>query len=94
MEGTLFSNSVLNQSVLQFLKTKEAEGKKVTLWTDGNLAELQLLLDANNILYPLHAKRNFAGAIIEMAIDDMDQHSFTAVTKMYARTFVRVQDIH
>lgn len=93
IEGTLFTNGTLNSSLLNFLRKKESEGKEITLWTDGNLSELQSLLDVNNITYQLTAKRSFAGAIVEMAIDDMDEHSFTAITKIYAKKFTRVQDI-
>jgi hypothetical protein len=93
MEGTLFTNSTLNKTLLNFLHKQENDGKKIILWTDGNLSELQSLLDANNITYQLEAKRDFAGAIVEMAIDDMDEHSFTATTKIYAKKFTRAQDI-
>ncbi len=93
MEGTLFSNGVLNANVLATLNDNEAKGKEITLWTDGNLPELQALLDANNINYPLRAKRDFAGAIVEIAIDDMDEHSFSALTKVYAERFIRVDDL-
>jgi hydroxymethylpyrimidine pyrophosphatase-like HAD family hydrolase len=93
IEGTLFSNGVLNAHVLATIKQNEAEGKEITLWTDGNLTELQALLDANKITYPLRAKRDFAGAVVEMAIDDMDEHSFSALTKVYAERFIRAQDL-
>lgn len=93
MEGTLFSNGVLNANVLATLNDNEAKGKEITLWTDGNLPELQALLDANSINYPLRAKRDFAGAIVEIAIDDMDEHSFSALTKVYAERFIRVDDL-
>ena len=93
MEGTLFTNGALNKTLLNFLHKQENDGKEIILWTDGNLSELQSLLDANNITYQFQAKRSFAGAIVEMAIDDMDEHSFTAITKIYAKKFTRVQDI-
>ena len=93
MEGTLFANGVLQNATLETLKKHEAEGKEITLWTDGNIAELQSLLDANGITYKLHAKRDYAGAIVETAIDDMDENSFTALTKIYAEKFIRVQDL-
>lgn len=93
MEGTLFSNDILNEGVLSFLRKDEREGKSITLWTDGNIPELQSLLNIHEIPYQLHPKRNFAGAVVETAIDDMDENSFTAVTKIYAKTFIRVQDI-
>jgi hypothetical protein len=93
IEGTLFSNGILNNAVLEFLNKNKKEGKEITLWSDGNLSELQSLLDMNKITYKLYAKRDFAGAIVEIAIDDMDEHSFSAMTKIYAKKFIRVQDI-
>lgn len=93
MEGTLFTNGQLNNRVLELLKSQEAEGKEVTLWTDGKLSELQPLLDAKSISYPLHAKRDYAGAIVEMAIDDMDEHSFSAITKIFAKEFKQVDKV-
>ena len=93
MEGTLFSNGTLNNAVLEFLRKYEVEGKEVRLWSDGNLSELQPLLDANNITYQLNAKRDFAGAIVEIAIDDMDEYSFSAITKVFAKEFKQVGSI-
>ena len=93
IEGTLFTKGVLNEAILKFLHDYAAEGKEITLWTDGSISVIRPLLDANKIMYKIYAKRDFAGAIVEMAVDDMDEHSFSAVTKIYARKFIRARDI-
>ncbi|MCE9585172.1 hypothetical protein K8Q94_00925 [Candidatus Nomurabacteria bacterium] len=92
MEGTLFANGILNNALLTFLHQQEIESKIITLWTDGNIAELQTMLDANGITWQLKAKRDFAGAIVEMAIDDMDENSFTGLTKIFAKRFRPIQE--
>ena len=51
------------------------------------------LMQMGLLTYKLHAKRDYAGAIVETAIDDMDENSFTALTKIYAEKFIRVQDL-
>jgi len=92
IEGTLFANGILNNTLLAFLHQQDLEGKTITLWTDGNIAELQTLLDMNEITWPLKVKRGFAGAIVEMAIDDMDENSFTGLTKIFAKRFRPIQE--
>ncbi len=92
MEGTLFTNGTLNDALLTFLHQQEVKSKTITLWTDGDIANLQTLLDTHGITWPLKAKRDFAGAIVEMAIDDMDENSFTGLTKIFAKRFTPAQD--
>lgn len=93
IEGTLLIDSKVHNKVFEFLKQNEKEGKDISLWTDGNLSEIQLLLDANSVSYKLYAKRDFAGAIVEMAIDDMDEISFSAITKIFVEKFLPVNSI-
>jgi hypothetical protein len=93
IEGTFFSNDILNSTLLEFLQKQEIKGQTITLWTDGDISKLQSLLNVRKITYPLRAKRDFAGAIVEMAIDDMDEHSFSVITKIYAKKFRQVQYI-
>ncbi len=88
VEGTLFNDRILNKSVLSFLQIKVSEGLEVTLWTDGDLAEIKNLLDATDIHFPLCAKRDFAGAYVKIAIDDLDQNAFVALTKIHPLHFL------
>jgi hypothetical protein len=93
VEAVLFTGDALNEAVFNFLQQKENEGKEIVLLSDGNLLELQLSLDIVNITYELRPKREIAGAIVEMVIDHMDEHSFSAFTKIYAHEFVEARNI-
>ncbi len=90
IEGTLLLDGNINQKILEMLRTYEAEGKTVTLWTDGDIAKLSEILLHNGITYPLHAKTEFAGAQVAIAIDDMDEFTFNAHTKILPKKFVQV----
>jgi hypothetical protein len=90
MEGTLFDGKVLKQTTLDKLKQYEKEGKVVMLWTNGNIQELQKLLDKNNITYPLKSKGEFRGATAEIVMDNDDQNTFFVTNKINARKFVKV----
>jgi hypothetical protein len=89
-EGTIIVDGNINEKVLEQLKAFESEGKTVTMWTDGDISVIGKLLSENSITYSLHSKREFAGAEVEVAIDDMDEFAFSARTKISARKFIRV----
>ncbi len=90
IEGTLFNGEELNQKTLNTLKELESQGKNITLWTDGDVSQLQTLLDKNGIDYPLKSKIDHAGASVEIVIDNDDQNTFSAKTKIFAKKFIKV----
>ncbi len=90
IEGTLFNGEELNQDTLNTLKDLESQGKNITLWTDGDTNQLQTLLDKNGITYPLKRKIDHAGASAEIVIDNDDQNTFSAKTKIFAKKFIYI----
>ena len=90
IEGTLFNGKELNQETLSKLKQFEGEGKNITLWTDGDTAKLQELLNENGITYPLKSKIDFAGASAEIVFDNDDHNTFSAKTKIFAKKFIKI----
>lgn len=90
IEGTLFNGDELNTKTLDMLKEFEAQGKNITLWTDGDITKLQVLLDNAGIKYPLKSKIDHAGASAEIVIDNDDNNTFSAKTKIYAKKFIKV----
>jgi len=90
IEGTLFNGEELNTATLEKLKEFEAQGKTITLWTDGDVSNLQKLLDKEGIIYPLKSKVDHAGASAEIVIDNDDQNTFSAMTKIYAKKFIKI----
>jgi hypothetical protein len=90
IEGTLFNGEELNQNTLNTLKDLESQGKNITLWTDGDTNQLQKLLDKNGITYPLKSKIDHAGASAEIVIDNDDQNTFSAKTKIFAKKFINL----
>jgi hypothetical protein len=89
IEGTILVDGNIRQDTLEKLEEYEAQGKSVVLWTDGDIDEISPQLRKHGIEYPIHAKADYAGATVEVAIDDLDEHAFTARTKIQAKTFVR-----
>jgi len=90
IDGTLIVNGNINEKTLSVLKQYEAEGKQITLWTDGNKETTSVLLANLGVSYPLMAKMDYAGAEVEIALDDFDEFAFNARTKITARTFIQV----
>ncbi|MCX6751227.1 MAG: hypothetical protein NT161_00430 [Candidatus Nomurabacteria bacterium] len=90
IEGTLFNGEELNTKTLDILKKFEAQGKNITLWTDGDITKLQILLDTAGIKYPLKNKIDHAGASAEIVLDNDDNNTFSAKTKIYAKKFIKI----
>jgi len=90
IEGTLFNGEELNNATLEKLKELEVQGKTITLWTDGDIGSLQKLLDKAGIKYPLKSKIDHAGASAEIVIDNDDQNTFSAKTRIFAKKFIKV----
>ncbi len=93
VEGTIFVEGQLNQKVIALLQEYEQQGKTITVWTDGNIEELKPKLESFDILYPVKSKFDYAGAIAEIVIDDYDEYTFGARTKISAEKFIRVSDL-
>ncbi len=90
IEGTLLQGGSINQNVLDMLRQYANDGMAITVWTDGDVKELSSKLQKLGVMYAVKSKFDFAGAIAEIVLDDMDEFSFTARTKIYAETFIRV----
>jgi hypothetical protein len=87
VEGTLIQNDgTLNLTVLDKLKKARAEGKKVTLWTGGDLGEVKRKIadavaglnadgDEETVIMisgiEIVSKQDYAGATAEVIIDDL-----------------------
>lgn len=93
IEGTILVDGVLNQKVFNFLQACKQQGKQITIWTDGNVEELGEKLKNIGLLYPVKSKFDYAGAIAEIVIDDFDEYTFGAQTKISAEKFIKVSDL-
>ena len=90
VEGTLMVNGELNNNVLNKLKEYEAQGKQITIWTDGDLEELTQKLRSLGVQYPIKSKFDFGGANAEIVIDNDDQNTFFAKTRIFPKEFIKV----
>lgn len=90
VEGTILVEGKLNLSVVTRLQEFEQQGKTVTLWSDGNIEKLKQTLLSLGVTYLLKSKFDHAGAIAEIVLDDQDEYTFGARTKISAETFIRV----
>jgi hypothetical protein len=92
VEGTILVNGDLNQSTIELLREYEQQGKKITIWTDGDIETLVATLTSLGFVYPLKSKFDYAGARAEIVIDDKDEYTFSAMTKISAKKFICVTD--
>jgi hypothetical protein len=83
-------NGELNNNVLNKLKEYEAQGKQITIWTDGDLEELTQKLRSLGVQYPIKSKFDFGGANAEIVIDNDDQNTFFAKTRIFPKEFIKV----
>lgn len=90
VEGTILVEGQLNKLVISKLQEYEQQGKTITLWSDGDIEELKLKLESIGITYHLKSKFDHAGAIAEIVIDDQDEYTFGARTKISAERFIMV----
>ena len=90
IEGTLLIKDEVNSKVLDILKDYESQGKTITLWTDGDIVELQKVLQEKGVSYSLKSKRDFAGAIAEIVIDNDDKNTFASKTRIFPQEFIYV----
>lgn len=93
VEGTILVEGQLNKSVVVKLQEYEQQGKTITLWSDGNIGELKLKLESLGVTYHLKSKFDHAGATAEIVIDDQDEYTFGARTKISAEKFINVSDL-
>lgn len=94
VDGTLLTqDNQLNQSVIDRLKAYEAEGKDITVWTGGNVTEKKQQLSKLWIDWPVVSKYDYAGAIAEIVIDDLDQSRFITQSKICPQLFINVDEI-
>ncbi len=73
IEGTLINSSRVNLATKLLLEKKQANGKKVRLWTGGDKKSYGELLKTFDITWQLFSKSDFSGATAEEAIDDKPQ---------------------
>lgn len=91
IEGTLVKDQIVQDVILNQLKKYEKSGKAITLWTDGNISELSVLLKSQDVHYPLKSKAEFAGAIVEIAIDNDPLGDFQRKTHISPEEFLHVK---
>ena len=93
VEGTLLVDGKLNEKVVKALSYYWSEKKKITIWTDGDVDDIFTKLRMLGVPHSIVSKHDYAGATAEIVIDDMDEFSFAATTKIAAGEFIRVSDI-
>lgn len=89
VEDTLIVNNAINQKILEKLQ-KYAETKAITLWTGGDLKEIEKVLDNLGITeYPLLSKYDFESYQVEIVIDDLPQSEFEEKYKIKAEAYIQ-----
>lgn len=90
IEGTLLIDGVLQEAVLTQLHDYAAQGSQVTIWTLGNVAELEPIIRNAGVQYPVRSKMDYSGAIAEIVIDNDSEETFRAKTRITPKQFIQV----
>lgn len=86
LEGTLLTGNEVNLQLLNELNELSAN-KPITLWTSGDLKEYQRKLIAKGIFWKLVSKKDFFGAEVEIAFDDLSYEKFQSEFGIKVRSF-------
>ena len=89
IEGTILVDGQINSKVANLLNEFSKGGKSVFLWTDGDMEILAPILHNLGVRYPILRKMDFAGSVVEIAIDDLDQYTFSGLTKIGTKKFIQ-----
>ncbi len=90
IEGTLLIDGAVQRAVLQQLHDYEAQGLPVTIWTLGDIGELEPIIRNAGIAYPIRNKMDYSGAIAEIVIDNDSEETFRAKTQITPKQFIQV----
>jgi len=91
-------DGTINEKVLKMLKEFAAAGKKVTIWTGGDVntarEKLEKVEDPETAAFlqglTLASKYDFAGATAEIVIDDMALEALGIMFKLKAKRFIKI----
>ncbi len=91
-DGTLYDNEkhAFNQHVLDLIKKYQQEGKKITIFTLGNIKIKQALLDASNINLKVESKIDYKWATVEIVIDDENEEKLYMNAKIKAENHIKI----
>jgi hypothetical protein len=91
-DGTLLNkNQELNQETVNLLKSYEVQWKEIHIRTGGDRAEKEIQLRKLGIVWPVYSKYEYAWAIAEIVIDDLDKEAFILQSKILPQTFMQVK---
>mgnify|MGYP001577192225 CR=1 FL=1 len=91
VEGTLILNdrSKVNSDILSTLE--QMKDKPVTLWTGGDVKEVEKVLIGLKIRdFPVVGKNVFKGCEVEIVYDDLDEKEFQKQYGIKAKKYIRV----
>ncbi len=86
--STLEGTQQLRQKVVELLKKYESEGKKIIIWTWGDVQMKEKYLRTLWITWPVVSKYDYAGAVAEIVLDDNDKSAFILKSKILPLTYI------
>ncbi len=91
-DGTLYDNDKLqfNQNIVDMMQKYEKEGKKIIIWTQGNLELKQNLLDQAGLKYEVKSKTDYKWGTVEIAIDNDSPEVMFANAKLKAEQHIKI----
>ncbi len=91
-DGTLYDNikKEFNQNVIDLISQYQKDGKKITIFTLGNLEEKQALLDNIWLDFKVESKIDYKGAMLEILLEDESEEKVYANAKLKAETYIKI----
>ena len=86
----LLQDDTINKKIFDFLNKADLEEKDVYIFTDEPLLRSSEILKKNNITGQLVRKQDYTGAIVDYAIDVVDQMTFIALYKIKPKNFIQI----
>lgn len=90
IENTLLVNGEISASMFATLQAFSNVNRPITLWTGGEVKDLQKILTQNRISWKLISKTDLTGAEVEIAYDDENFDTFFKKYGVKVKKFIQI----
>lgn len=91
VDGTLFVNNEINKEVLALVEKKSAaESIPITIWTGGDVRDLEDKIRKKGILWKIVSKEVLNGAKVNIVIDDLPEEEFKKKYKISFNEYIKI----
>lgn len=90
VEGTLLLGEKINFEVVDIITGYEEQGKKVTIWTGGDVKFYKEKLRELKINRDVVSKYHYVGKKVEIVIDDLDREEFVRIYGILPEKYIKI----